>query len=227
MNWAGTGIQVLLLLSHAINFFIHAANIYCIYSVPSIGLCAGKKRRLVEYVLYPWIYHECLYVHTPSFLYLMGLIRAHHTTSLSSGLCQLIFNPQSLFFFSCTTLEYIKKQSFPPAFQWYLQETQERSTSQFSSVVQSCPTLCNSVNCSTPGLPVHYQLLEPTQTRVHWVGDAIQPSHPLSPPSPPAFNLSQHQGLFQWISSSHQVAKVLEFQLQHQSSQWIFRTDFL
>ena len=72
-----------------------------------------------------------------------------------------------------------------------------------------------------------HQLLELAQTHVHWVGDAIQPSHPLSSPSPPAFNLSQNQGLFQWVSSSHQVAKVLEFQLQHQSFQWIFRVDFL
>ena len=87
---------------------------------------------------------------------------------------------------------------------------------QFSSVAQSCPTLCDPMNCSTPGLPVHHQLLEFTQTHVHWVGDAIQPSHPLSSPSP-ALNLSQHQGLFKWVSSSHQVAKVLEFQLQHQS----------
>ena len=75
-------------------------------------------------------------------------------------------------------------------------------------------------------LPVHHQLLEFTQTHVHRVGDAIQTSHPLSSPSPPAFSLSQHQGLFQWVGSSHQVAKVLEFQLQHQSCQWIFRTDF-
>ena len=75
------------------------------------------------------------------------------------------------------------------------------------------------MECSTPGLPVHHQLLEPTQTHVHWVGDAIQPSHPLSCPSPPAFNLFQHQGLFQLVSSLHQVAKVLEFQLQHQSFQ--------
>ena len=96
---------------------------------------------------------------------------------------------------------------------------------QFSSAVQSCPTLCNPMDYSMPGFPVHHQLLEPSQTHVHWVGDAIQPSHPLSFPSPPAFNLSQHQGLFQWVSSSHQVAKVLEFQLQHQSFQWIFRTD--
>ena len=81
--------------------------------------------------------------------------------------------------------------------------------------------------CSTPGFPVHHQLPECAQTHVHRVGDAIQPSHPLSSPSPPAFSLSQHQGLFQWVTSSHQVAKVLEFQLQHQSFQWIFRTDFL
>ena len=98
---------------------------------------------------------------------------------------------------------------------------------QFSSVTQSCPTLCDPMDCSTPGLPVHHQLPEFTQTHVHWVGDAIQPSHPLSSPSPPVFNLSQHQGLFQWVDSSHQVAKVLEFQLQHQSFQWIFRTDVL
>ena len=98
---------------------------------------------------------------------------------------------------------------------------------QFSSVAQSCPTLCNSMDCSTSGLPVYHQLLEFTQTHVHWFGDAIQSSHPLSSPSPPAFNLSQHQGLFKWVSSFHQVAKVLEFQLQHQSFQWSFRTDFL
>ena len=95
-----------------------------------------------------------------------------------------------------------------------------------SSVAQSCPTLCDPMDCSTPGFPVHHQLPEFTQTHVHWFGDAIQPSHPLSSPSPP-FNLSEHQGLFQWVSSLHQVAKVLEFQLQHQSFQWIFRVDFL
>ena len=78
------------------------------------------------------------------------------------------------------------------------------------------------MDCSMPGFPVHHQLLELTQTHVHSVSDAIQPPHPLSSWSPPAFNLSQNQGLFQWVSSSHQVAKVLEFQLQYQSSQWIF-----
>ena len=96
-------------------------------------------------------------------------------------------------------------------------------------VVQSLSRVrrCDPTDCSTPSLPVHHQLLELTQTHVHWVSDAIQPSHPLSSPSPPALNLSQHQGLFQWVSSSHQVAKVLELQLQHQSFQWVFRVDFL
>ena len=84
---------------------------------------------------------------------------------------------------------------------------------QFSSVTQSWLTPCNPMNCSTPGLPVHHQLPEFTQTHIHWVSDAIQPSHPLSSPSPPAPNPSQHQSLFQWVSSSHEVAKVLEFQL--------------
>ena len=99
--------------------------------------------------------------------------------------------------------------------------------SSVSSVAQPCPTLCDPMNHGTPGLPVHHQLLESTQTHVHWVGDAIQPSHPLSSPSPPALNLSQHQDLFKCVSSLHQVAKVLEFQLQQQSFQWTPRTDLL
>ena len=98
--------------------------------------------------------------------------------------------------------------------------------SQFSSVAQSCLTLCDPMDCSMPGHLVHHQLPEFTQTHVHRVGDAIQPSHPLSPPSPPVVNLSQYQGLFQWVSSSHQVARILEYQLQHQSFQWIFRISF-
>ena len=95
------------------------------------------------------------------------------------------------------------------------------------SVSQSCPTLCNPMDCSKPGFPVHHQQPELTQTRVHRVSDAIQPFHPLSSPSLPAFNLSQHQSLIQRVSFLHQAAKILEFQLQHQSFQWIFRTDFL
>ena len=102
-----------------------------------------------------------------------------------------------------------------------------RYSVQFSSVAQSCPTPWNPMNRSSPGLPVHHQLPEFTQTHAHWVGDTIQPSHPLSSPSPPAPNPFQHQGLFQWVSSFLQVAKVLEFQLQHQSFQWTPRTDLL
>ena len=102
-----------------------------------------------------------------------------------------------------------------------------QSSVQFNLVTQPCLTLCDPIYFSTPVFPVHRQFPELTQTHVHQVGDAIQPSHPLSSPFPPVFNLSQDQGLFKWVSSSHQVAKVLEFQLQHQSFQWIFRTDFL
>ena len=108
--------------------------------------------------------------------------------------------------------------------------TCETSSLRCVSVVQFSPsvclTLCDPMVYSTPGFPVHHHLPKLAQTHVHRVGDAIQPSHPMSSPSP-AFNLSQHQGLVQWVHSSHQVAKVLEFQLQHQSFQWTFRTDFL
>ena len=98
-------------------------------------------------------------------------------------------------------------------------------TYQFSSVAKSYPTLCNPMDCSMPGFPVHHQLPDLAQTHVHQLGDAIKPSHPLSSPSLPAFNLSQHQGLFQRVNSLHQVAKVLELQLQHESFQC--RTEFL
>ena len=87
---------------------------------------------------------------------------------------------------------------------------------QFSSVTQLCLTLCNPMDCSTPSFPVYHQLPELAQTPVHWVSDTIQPSHPVSSPCPPAFDLSHHQGLFQSVSSSNQVVKVLEIQLQHQ-----------
>ena len=113
------------------------------------------------------------------------------------------------------------------AWGWRYSLLNQFSSVQFSSVLQSCPTLCNPMNHSTPGLPVHHQLPEFTQTHVCRVGDAIQPSHPLSSPSPPAPNPSQHQGLSQWVNSSHEVAKVLEFQLQHQAFQWTPRTDLL
>ena len=117
---------------------------------------------------------------------------------------------------------------FFPHFFFVVVEKHWSGFHQFSSVqLLSHVRLCDPMNCSTPGLPVLHQLLEPTQTHVHWVSDAIQPSHPLSSPSPPALNLSQHLGLFKWVSSSHEVAKVLEFQLQHQSFQWTPRTDLL
>ena len=99
---------------------------------------------------------------------------------------------------------------------------------QFSSVQSlSHVWLCDPMNHSAPGLPVHHQLPEFTQIHVHWVSDAIQPSHPLLSPSPPAFYLSQHHCLFKWVSSSHQMAKVLKFQLQHWFFQWTLRTDLL
>ena len=105
-------------------------------------------------------------------------------------------------------------------FRWENWGTQiQFSSVQFSSVIQSCLTLCDPMNCSMPGLPVHHQLPEFTQTHLHRVSDDIQPSHTLSSPSPPAPNPSQHQSLFQWVNSSHEVAKVLEFQLSHHSFQ--------
>ena len=108
------------------------------------------------------------------------------------------------------------EQNMPLLSDWSLQFLLKIKSSysvQFSSVAQSCPTLCDPMNRSTPGLPVHHQLLEFTQSHVHQVGNAIQPSHPLSSPSPPALKPSQHQSLFQWVNSSNKVAKVLEFQL--------------
>ena len=108
-----------------------------------------------------------------------------------------------------------------------LKLSRESSYIQSSSVYQLCLTLSNSMECNTPGFPIQHQFLDLAQTHVHRVGDAIEPSHPLPSASPPAFNLSQHKGLFQWVSSSHHAAKVLEFQLQQESLKWIFRIDFL
>ena len=103
----------------------------------------------------------------------------------------------------------------------------KRAMTNLSSVAQSCPTLCDPMNRSMPSLPVHHKLMEFTQTHAPRVSDVIQPSHPLSSPFPPAPNPSQHQGLFQCVNSSHEVAKVLEFQLQHQSFQRTPRTELL
>ena len=106
-------------------------------------------------------------------------------------------------------------------------QVNEHSSVQFSSEAQSCPTLCDPMNRSTPGLPVHHQFPKFTQTHIHRVSDAIQPSHPLSSPFLPAPNPSQHQSLFQRVNSLHEVAKVLEFQLQHHSFQRNPRADLL
>ena len=123
---------------------------------------------------------------------------------------------------------YLCQRNFPYCLLWARRwsKCRRHQSFQFSHSVMSL-TLCDPMDYSMPGFPVHHQLLELAQTHVHRVGDIIQPSHPLSFPSPPDFNLSQHEGLFQWVDSSHQVAKVLELQLQQQSFQWIFRTDFL
>ena len=122
----------------------------------------------------------------------------------------------SLVIFKKSMISKIPEDKVPstPKYLW-----ERKRNVHFSSVAQSCPTLCNPMDYSTPGLPVHHQLLELTQTHVHRVSDTIQPSHPLSSPSSPTFKLSQHQSLFKGVSSSHQVDKVLEFQLQHQSFQ--------
>ena len=126
------------------------------------------------------------------------------------------------------TLQADSLPSEPPGKLIFLIRYQLISNSvQFTSVTQSCLTLCDPMNCSTSGFPIHHQLPGPVQTHVHPVSDDIQPSHPLSSLYLPALSLSQHQGLFQWVSSSHQVAKLLKIQLQHQSFQGIFRTDLL
>ena len=133
----------------------------------------------------------------------------------------------------CTILKVFLWQSSPEIMlrkacnRYELKAGEEKPLQISRSVAQLCPTLCNSMDCSMPGFLVHHQLPELAQTYVHWVDDVIQPSPLLSSHSPLTFNLSQHQGLFQWVSSSHQVTKILEFQLQRQSFQWIFRIDFL
>ena len=125
----------------------------------------------------------------------------------------LIFSWWRLLFFFFFSFFFLKDNCFT-GFSYFLSNlNMNQPSDQIRSVVQSCPTLCDPMNRSMPGLPVHHQLLKFTQTHVHRVSDAIQPSHPLSSPSPPAPNPSQHQSLFQWVNSSHEVAKVLEFQL--------------
>ena len=129
---------------------------------------------------------------------------------------EIIFIPQCIYFSFLkrrSRKEYWRQQHFYLSSAICKLKEVKSLNLQFSSVAQSCLTLCDPMNRSTPGLPAHHQLPEFTQTHVHRVGDAIQPSHPLLSPSPPAPNPSQHQSLFQWVNSSHEVAKVLEFQL--------------
>ena len=125
-----------------------------------------------------------------------------------------IFIPLLCFQKLTAVLVYINPKTQTCRSGWLIQiPSVQFSSVPFSSVAQSCLTLCDPMNRSTPGLPVHHQLPEFTQIHIHWVRDAIQPSHPLSSPSPPAPNTSQHQSLFRWVNSSYEVAKVLEFQL--------------
>ena len=140
-----------------------------------------------------------------------------------------VFNSWSYIFIflmvCCTSMNQVTHLRFD--YQLFFCTSSALSVSQFSSITQSCLTLCNPMDCSMPSFPVLHHLLELAQACIHWVGETIQSSDSLSSPSLPVFNLSQLQGLFQWVSSSHHVAKVLELQLQCQFFQWIFRTDFL
>ena len=119
----------------------------------------------------------------------------------------------------------VRIQTWVELSKWRIGWKDKQMADCYCSIAKSCLTLSNPMDCSTSGIPVY--LPEFAQTHVHWVGDPIQPSHPLSFPSPPALNLSQHQGLFQWVGTSHQVPKLLELQLQHQYFQWMFKADFL
>ena len=161
---------------------------------------------------------------------LMWLQRDNTTTSFIAAITILRFGGRLYFSFDVDilVLSYSVANCNPVTIYWC---DNYYNLKNMDSVQFSCSVMSDSLrpheSHSMPGLPVHHKLLEFTQTHAHWVGYAIQPSHLLSSPSPPALNLSQHQGLFQRVSSSHQVARVLEFQLQHQSFQWTLRTDIL
>ena len=179
-------------------------------SLPGSSVHGISQARILELVAISVRCPEGALKSSDTFLWILKSTYVHSAMCRPSSESMLMFEP------SYNPLVFVAKNR---------SQVYHLFCSNSSSVAQSCPTLCNPMDCSTPGLPVHHQLPEPTQTHVHWVSDAIQPSHPLSSPSPPARNLSQHQGLFKWVSSSHSVPKVLEFQLQHQSFQWIPRTD--
>ena len=155
--------------------------------------------------LFPLFFSEDTYTRIKKFSFF--LVSKSFFFTINICWISLNFSPiafeKFLYFFVCAWSDFC----------YFLMLNQSFSSVQFSSVTQSCLTLCDPMNHSTPGLPVCHQLPEFTQTHVHRVSSAIQLSHPLSSPSPPAPNPSQHQGLFQWVNSLHQVAKVLEFQL--------------
>ena len=167
---------------------------------------------MISFFPYSWVISHCVYI--PHFFF-------NHLSMVFSLLNRTFENFHSKYV--CTQLPTflmldVFRTPFKFAAWWLLIKAKEsiqnsRLAIQISSVTQLCRTLCDPMNCSTPGLPVHHQLMEFTQIHVHRVSDAIQPSHPLSSPSPPAPNPSQHQSLFQWVNSSHEVAKVLEFRL--------------
>ena len=159
-----------------------------------------KIKSLTVSIVSPSICHEV--VGWDAIILVFWVLSFKPTFSLSTfTFIKRLFSSSSLSAITVVSYAYLRLLIFPPAI------------NQIRSVTQSCPTLCDLVDCRTPGFPVHHQEPELAQTHVHWVGDAIQPSHPLWSSLPPAFNLSQHQGLFQWVNSSQQVAKVLEFQL--------------
>ena len=175
-------------------------------------------------IFFPQVYNSDMQSQNQIFL---KFLRQLHFTELGGS-----FDGSVLVNISTTYLRKRKPTVINLSYQWDVTEC-ELGNNAFIiqwklccfSVTQSCPTLCDPMDCSMPGSPVLHYLLELAQTHVHWIDDAIQQSHTLSSPSPPAFNLSWHQGLFQWVSSLHQMAKVLE--LQYQPFQWIVWVDIL
>ena len=161
---------------------------------------------------------------TPSVVFRNSWKPSEHSGLLRTSHLHSLLNPEiKLSLLQIPTFLFVSPHCVSDTHKPVLDEDKFEISVQFISVAQLCLTLCEPMDCSTPGFLAHHQLRELTQTRVL----ARQLSYPMLSPSPPDFNFSQCQGLFQWVSSSDLVAKVLEFQLQHQTFQWIFRTDFL
>ena len=181
-------------------------------------MCILNITYVCMYMYTEYTYKHVFYIYT-FFHPFLKIFTFFHFQDMIFVLCIVVEEkkmPMYIWLICCKkkNLKILLYKSYTSYYMVFLKDERSPVSSvQFSSVAQSCLTLCDPMNCSTPGLPVHHQLLEFTQTHVHRVGDAIQPSHPLSSPSPLAPNPSQHQSLFQWVNSSHEVAKVLEFQL--------------